>query len=213
MSLLLEFLPLAGFLAAFGLAGQAPEVAAEVFNRYGAAWLGTGPVAPAVAPLLLGAAVLLPVTAAQMVWLGLKRQPVGAALLLNGLPVLVFSGASQWFTAETFSRWQPSVLCWTLGLAIWLAQVLAGRNVLRSLMVGRPALPDRTWHRLNFAWVAFFAAMGLVHLWAAYSLEASDWTSFKHFGGLVLAALFALGQAGLLGLRWLRPRLTREHPQ
>jgi intracellular septation protein len=213
MSLLRDFLPLAGFLAAFGLTGQAPETAADVFNRYGAAWLGSGAVAPSLAPLLLGCAVALPLTAAHMVWLGLSRRPVGATLLLNGLPILVVSGASQWFSPETFSRWQPSVLCWTLGLAIWLAQVLAGRNVLRSLLAGWPALPDRTWHRLNFAWVAFFGAMGLVHLWAAYSLGVSDWNDFKHYGGLVLAALFALGQAGLLGLRWLRPRLTREHPQ
>ncbi len=50
-------------------------------------------------------------------------------------------------------------------------------------------LPAKIWHRLNFAWVAFFAVMGLINLWVAYSFSTSAWVNFKLFGalGLMLA--------------------------
>jgi intracellular septation protein len=56
-------------------------------------------------------------------------------------------------------------------------------------------LPAIVWHRLNFAWVAFFALMGLLNLWVAYSFSTDTWVNFKLLGGIGLMLLFTLAQA------------------
>jgi intracellular septation protein A len=197
----LALLPAGVFLASYAAAAQAPETAAELFDRHAAAWLGVPAIGATRAPLVLAAGAALVVLVAQMMWLGLRRRSPDAMLLVNLLPMAVFVAASLWFSPATFALWMPSVLCWSLGLGLWMAQALAGRNLLRGLLAGAIALPDRTWHRLHFAWVAFFAGMGLVHLWAAYTLGAADWDGFKRFGGLAAVLVFGLGQAGVLGLQ------------
>jgi intracellular septation protein len=65
-------------------------------------------------------------------------------------------------------------------------------------------LPPRVWHRLNFAWVAFFATMGLLNIWVAYAFATDVWVNFKLFGGIGLMLLFSLAQ-GLYISRHLPP--------
>ena len=51
------------------------------------------------------------------------------------------------------------------------------------------------WVRLNFAWVIFFLAMGLLNLYVVYSFDTDTWVNFKLFGLMGLTLLFVLGQA------------------
>jgi len=55
-------------------------------------------------------------------------------------------------------------------------------------------LPPKVWHRLNFAWIAFFASMGLLNLWVAYSFSTATWVNFKLFGALGLMVAFTVAQ-------------------
>ena len=78
--------------------------------------------------------------------------------------VVVLGGAPIWFHSETFIKWKPSVLYWAMGLSFWLSQLLFGKNLLQA-DAGRAAAAARAvWQRLNFAWIAFFALMGLLNL-------------------------------------------------
>jgi intracellular septation protein len=81
-----------------------------------------------------------------------------------------------------------------MGTTLWLSPLLTGRNLIRALMSKHIQLPERIWHRLNFAWVAFFAMMGLLNLWVAYSFSTDTWVNFKLFGGMGLMLAFALVQ-------------------
>jgi intracellular septation protein len=212
---LASFGPALVFLVVFGLAGHQPEATTYLVNAQ-VSWFGSGPVAADHAPLVLAGVAAGLVFVLQMLVLGLQQRRPDAMPLVNVSLVLVFGGASLWFSPETFQRWQPSVLYWTLGMAIWLTQLLAGRNVLRLLLAHQLSLSARRWHRLNFAWVAFFAMMGLLHLWGAYSLGPTAWGLLKTFGGLGLVALFVLAQAGLLGLdirNKLRTNLRNSNPR
>ena len=67
-------------------------------------------------------------------------------------------------------------------------------SILRVLMGEQLQLPAKVWHRLNFAWVAFFAVMGLLNLWVAYHFSTSTWVNFKLFGGLGLMLAFTVAQ-------------------
>ena len=101
--------------------------------------------------------------------------------------VVVFGGLTIWFHNETFIKWKPSVLYWVMGLAFWASQAMWRKNLLQALIGDQLELPVRVWQRLNFAWIAFFAFMGLLNLYVAYSFSTDTWVSFKLFGGVGLA--------------------------
>ena len=67
-------------------------------------------------------------------------------------------------------------------------------HLLRSTLGQELPLPDAVWRRLNFAWIAFFALMGLVNLWVAYSFDTAIWVDFKLFGATGLMLLFMVAQ-------------------
>jgi intracellular septation protein len=86
-----------------------------------------------------------------------------------------------------------------MGLSFWAAQAIFGRNLLRLMLGEQLTLPDAVWRRLNFAWVTFFAFMGLLNLWVAYSFSTDTWVNFKLFGGVGLMLLFTVAQGLYLG--------------
>ena len=47
--------------------------------------------------------------------------------------------------------------------------------------------------------MAFFAFMGLLNIYVAYSFSTDTWVNFKLFGGLGLMAVFVVAQALYLG--------------
>ncbi|HRZ61128.1 MAG TPA: inner membrane-spanning protein YciB, partial [Rubrivivax sp.] len=108
-----------------------------------------------------------------------------------------------YFHNETFIKWKPSVLYWAMGLAFWLSPLLFGKNLLRALLGEQMQLPGKVWHRLNFAWVAFFGLMGLLNLWVAYTFSTAAWVNFKLFGSLGLTLAFTVAQ-GLVLARYLK---------
>jgi intracellular septation protein len=142
-------------------------------------------------------------TLTQVAWLKLRGRKVDTMLWISLGLVVVLGGATIYFHNETFIKWKPSVLYWAMGLSFWLSPLLFGKNLLRALMGAQMQLPARVWHRLNFAWVAFFAGMGLLNLWVAYSFSTDVWVDFKLFGGIGLMLLFTLAQ-GLYLNRYLK---------
>jgi intracellular septation protein len=82
-----------------------------------------------------------------------------------------------------------------MGLAFWVSQALFHKNLLQTLIGEKLELPAPIWQRLNFAWIAFFALLGLLNLYVAYSFSTSTWFTFKAFGvtGLMFAFMIAQG--------------------
>jgi len=108
--------------------------------------------------------------------------------------VVVLGGLTVWLHSETFIKWKPTGLYWAMGLSLLVSQYLFGRNLLKTLLGEQLQLPEGVWYRLSLAWVAFFAAMGLINLWVAYSFSTDTWVNFKLFGGIGLMLLFTLAQ-------------------
>ncbi len=59
-------------------------------------------------------------------------------------------------------------------------------------------LPEALWFWLNYAWTAFFAAMGVLNLWVAFNFSTDTWVSFKLFGGMGLMLAFIILQGLVL---------------
>jgi len=203
MKLLFDFLPIVLFFAAFKYAEAHKAWAAGFATSQLGFLVSGGTVGPNEAPVLLATGVVIAASLAQVAWLKLRRRKVDTLLWVSLGLVAVLGGATIYFHNETFIKWKPSVLYWAMGVSFWLSPLLFGKNLLRALMGAQMQLPARVWHRLNFAWVAFFAAMGLLNLWVAYSFSTDVWVDFKLFGGIGLMLLFTLAQ-GLYLNRYLK---------
>ena len=202
MKLLFDFLPIILFFGTFKYAESEKAWAADFATRHLGFMVSGGKVSVAEAPVLLATVVVIAATLAQVVWLKLRRRKVDAMLWISLALVVVLGGLTIWFHTETFIKWKPSALYWAMGLAFWLSPLLFNRNLLKVLLEEQLDLPGKVWHRLNFAWIAFFGVMGLLNVWVAYHFTTAAWVNFKLFGGLGLMLLFMLAQ-GLWISRYL----------
>jgi intracellular septation protein len=166
MKLLLDFLPIAVFFAAF-----------KLFDI----WVAT--------------AVAIAATVAQIAWLRWRTGKVEPMQWLSLAVIVLFGGATLLAHNDTFIKWKPTVLYWLMGGTLAVGQLVFRRNLLKSLMGAQLSLPESAWRALTWSWTAFFAAMGVVNLWVAFHYDTDTWVNFKLFGGMGLMVLFVIGQA------------------
>jgi intracellular septation protein len=194
MKLLLDFLPILLFFITFRFAEGRKEWAAQFATDHFGGLVSGGVVGADEAPVLLATVVVIAATLAQVALLKARGRKVDLMLWVSLGLVTVLGGATIWFHSETFIKWKPSVLYWVMGLAFWISQVFFGRNLLHVLMGEQLVLPPQIWRRLSVAWIAFFAFMGILNLYVAYSFDTTTWVNFKLFGGIGLMLLFTLAQ-------------------
>lgn len=207
MKLLLDFLPIILFFGTFKYAEANKAWAAAFATQHMGGIVAGGVVGADEAPVLLATMVVIVATLIQVAWLKLRGQKVDLMLWISLGLVVVLGGLTVWFHSETFIKWKPSALYWTMGLALCVSQLAFGKNLLRVLLGAQLHLPSAVWQRLNWAWVVFFAVMGVLNLWVAYNFSTAAWVNFKLFGALGLMLVFTLAQ----GL-YLSRHLEHEPP-
>lgn len=207
MKLLLDFLPILLFFGAFKYAEGHKDWAAAFATEHFGFMVSGGQVGASEAPVLLATVVVVIATLAQVLWLKARRQKVDLMLWISLALVTVLGGLTVWLHSETFIKWKPTGLYWAMGLSFLISQFVLGRNLLKLMLGEQLQLPEPVWARLSLAWVAFFAAMGVLNLWVAYSFSTDTWVNFKLFGGIGLMLLFTLAQ----GL-YISRHLPEEEP-
>lgn len=195
MKIFLDFLPLLLFFGVGKYADSHADWAAQFATEHFGFMVSGGVVGTAEASALLATIVVIPATAIQIAYLLAARKKVDLMLWVTFALVVVLGGATIWFHNPNFIKWKPSVVYWFMGLAFWASQTLFHKNLLQTLLGAELQLPAQVWQRLNFAWIAFFALMGLLNLYVAYGYSMSTWYTFKAFGttGLMLAFMLAQG--------------------
>jgi intracellular septation protein len=149
-------------------------------------------------------AVAIAASIVQIAWFRWKKGSVSAVHWLSLAIIVVFGGATLLLQDETFIKWKPTVLYGLFGATLAIGRLAFGRNLLTHLMQGI-ALPGPVWTRLTWAWVAFFAFMGVANWYVAFHYSTDTWVNFKVWGGIGLFLVFALAQ----GL-WLSRHLAEE---
>ena len=193
MKILLDFLPIVLFFGMFKYAEGNKEWAAATATDWLGFMVSGGVVGPAEAPVLLATVVVIIATLAQIIWLKATRKKVDTMLWVSLALVTVLGGATIYFHSESFIKWKPTVLYWVMGSALLIGQLVFKKNGIKSLT--QMNLPDAIWRNVNFSWVGFFALMGVINIWVAYSFPTSTWVNFKLFGGMGLMVVFVLAQA------------------
>jgi intracellular septation protein len=106
----------------------------------------------------------------------------------------IFGGATIYFHNDLFIKWKPTVLYWCFSIGLLVSQLVMKKNIIRTMLEEQMRLPDPVWGRLNFAWAAFFALMGVLNLIIAFNFPTATWVNFKLFGGTGLMIVFVIGQ-------------------
>ncbi len=194
MKLLLDFLPILLFFGAFKYAEGHKDWAATFATEHLGFMVAGGQVGPGEAPVLLATVVVVVATLAQVLWLKARGKKVDLMLWISLALVTVLGGLTVWLHSETFIKWKPTGLYWAMGLSVLISQFVLGRNLLKLMLGEQLQLPEAVWTRLSLAWVAFFAAMGVLNLWVAFNFSTDAWVNFKLFGGIGLMLLFTVAQ-------------------
>jgi intracellular septation protein len=148
--------------------------------------------------IFVATAVAIAATIAQVAWMWLRRKRVDNMLWVTLAIMLVFGGATLALRDPTFIKLKPTVLYWAFAGALLGAQAFTGKNLIRVMMEKSMSLPDAIWSKLNASWAAFFAVMGILNLYIAYSFSEAVWVQFKVFGGIGLMLAFVVLQAFML---------------
>lgn len=205
MKILFDFLPIALFFGMFKYAEGNKDWAASTATEWLGFMVSGGVVGPSEAPVLLATVVVIIATLAQILWLKARGKKVDTMLWVSLGLVTVLGGATIYFHSENFIKWKPTVLYWVMGGALAVGQLVFKKNGIKSLMGAQMTLPDAVWRVVNFSWVVFFAVMGILNLWVAFSFSTSTWVNFKLFGGLGLMLVFVLVQAVYLNKHIKQP--------
>lgn len=194
MKLLLDFLPLILFFGTFKYAEGHAEAAAAFATQHLGFLVSGGQVGPQEAPVLLATVVVMVATLLQALLLKLRGQKIDLMLWISLALVVVLGGATIWFHSETFIKWKPTGLYWAMALVFFVSQRFFNKNLIQAMLGKELQLPAPVWRRLNWAWVAFFAVMGVLNLYVAYHFSTSTWANFKVFGTTGLMLIFTLIQ-------------------
>jgi intracellular septation protein len=148
--------------------------------------------------IYVATAVAIAATFGQIGWLWLRGHKIDKMLWVSLGVITVFGGATLLLADETFIKWKPTVLYWLFAAALVIASLVFRKNLVRAMMEKQVSLPDEIWTRLLASWIAFFAVMGALNLYVAYSFSTDAWVNFKLFGGIGLMLVFVLAQGVLL---------------
>ena len=189
MKFLFDLLPVILFFAAYKVAGAYDTASLALSTS-----LLDGGIDLKQAPILLATAVAIFATLGQIAWVWFRHRKVDTMLWVSLVIVSVFGGLTIAFHNPTFIKWKPTALYWLFACVLGGSSLLFGRNLIRKMLEAQVTLPDPVWSRLNMAWAGFFALMGFINLFVAYTYSEEIWVNFKLFGGMGLMLAFVLGQ-------------------
>lgn len=150
------------------------------------------------ADIYIATGVAIAATMAQVGWVHFRHGKVDKMLWISFGLILVFGGMTLFLRDPTFIKWKPTVLYWLFATVLLGSALLFKKNLIRGMLEEQVTLPEALWMRLNLAWVAFFATMGILNLYVASNYSEADWVNFKLFGGMGLMFAFIIAQGLLL---------------
>lgn len=170
MDTLLNFLPLALFLATYKLRG----------------------IYAATVVLMAGMVALCAVEY-------VRHRRISPMQLISTALVLGFGAATLALRDPRFLKWKPTVFMWLLAGGFMLSPRFGGKTLaerlLHAAMPEGTVVPARVWTLANWQWVACYALLGALNLWVAFNLPEAIWVNFKVFGLTVVLMVVAGAQA------------------
>ena len=201
MKFLFDLLPVILFFIVYKFADGHQEAAHALAVQTMGCLISGGRVTPEQSPIMLATLVGIVATVLQILYLLARGRKVDGMLWLSLGVILVTGGATIYFHDQTFIMWKPTILYWAFALALFVAQVGFRNNLMRKVMEAQISLPDAVWTRVGYAWMTFFAAIGVLNLVMAFVVfkgNTGAWVNFKLFGITGIFFAFIIAQALML---------------
>lgn len=128
----------------------------------------------------------------------LRTRKVENMMWISLVIITVFGGSTLLLRNELFIKWKPTVLYWVFAAVIAGARVFFKKNIIKAMLGKKIEMPEGVWSGLNTAWGCFFAALGVLNLFVAYSYSTAAWVNFKLFGIMGLMFVFVIIQSFFL---------------
>ncbi len=148
--------------------------------------------------IYIATAVAIAATVLQIIWTKYRHGKVDTMLWVTFAIVAILGGATLMLHNENFIKLKPTALYWIFSLILLFSNLLFHKNLMRAMLHEKIALPLHAWNRLNLIWSVFFAALGFINLYVAYSFSTDTWVNFKLFGFTGLMLVFILAQGAWL---------------
>ena len=149
--------------------------------------------------IFVATAVAIAATFVQIGLLWIRHRQIEKMMWINLAVIIVFGGATLISQDETFIKWKPTVFYWLIGSVLLVSNLLFGKNLIKTALEKQMILPTTVWNILNLSWIVFFAIMGCINLFVAFSFSLDTWVSFKLFGATGLMLVFIVAQIIFLG--------------
>jgi intracellular septation protein len=201
MKFLFDLFPVILFFIVYKFADGHQEAAHALAVQYMGGLISGGNVTPEQAPIMLASLVGIVATVLQILYLLARGRKVDGMLWMSLGVIVVTGGATIYFHDESFIKWKPTILYWVFALALFVAQVGFRNNLMRKVMEAQISLPDAVWTRVGYAWMTFFAAIGVLNLVMAFVVfkgNTGAWVNFKLFGITGIFFAFIVAQALML---------------
>ncbi|WED20705.1 septation protein A [Vibrio sp. JC009] len=131
---------------------------------------------------------LIVATAVQIGLTYILYKKVEKMQLITFVMVAVFGGMTIFFHDDNFIKWKVTIVYALFALGLTVTHFM-GKPLIKGMLGQEITLPDTTWNKINWAWVAFFCVCAVGNVYVAFSLPLDVWVNFKVFG--LLAATFA----------------------
>jgi intracellular septation protein len=177
MKLVLDYLPLVAFLAAYYFADI---------------YVATGVLIGSLVIALVGLRLLTGQWSKMYLWVTAVAAVLGTLTIYLRDPV--------------FIKLKPTIVYGALSLVLLGSHFVGDRVLLARLPQKVLALPDELWRKVNFAWALFFAFCAALNLYVAESYSEATWVKFKVIGFTVLPMLFAFAHIPFLGRYIVEPQ-------
>lgn len=188
MKFLFDIFPVILFFTSFKLAEGSPDTALFYAQQF----MGDG-VTAMTAPVFIATVIAILATFCQVGYLLVRGRKVEPMLWISLAVIVVFGGLTIWLKNEMFIKWKPTILYWIFGGILLWGQI-TGRNFIRMLL-GKAdiEMPSVAWDNMQKMWIGFFAVVGVINLFVAYTFSTEIWVDFKLFGLMALTLIFTLG--------------------
>lgn len=153
--------------------------------------------------LFLATGVCIAVTWLTVGYAKLRYKSVAKNQLISAVLITGFGGITILFHNEMFVMLKPTALYWIMGVSLLISDLI-GKNALKLMLAGHVHLADKQWRILTWMWIVFFAAMGALNLFIAFTMSVDLWVKFKVFGGMacmlvwmIVSAIYVHRQGGI----------------
>ena len=153
---------------------------------------------PGMKNIVVATGAFMAATAAALLLSWWKTGRVPPMLLLTGVVVAIFGGATLYFQDATWLKVKATLLYVSFAAILFLGLATRRPYLKFVLHDAFPALTDRGWAKLTRNWALFFLALAATNEVLRRILTDDQYVTFKVWGVLAATFVFMFTQAPLL---------------